>query len=79
MNSKSSNSMANPSNQGDYGQYDYKHDCPRPLTGCDYPRCSCDVDDDTTSHKEEQAIESIEEQMEERDYEDIDPEDYTNE
>ena len=58
---------------------DYKHDCPRPLTGCDYPVCSCDVDELDISEKEiNEAVSQIEEDMQDRDYEEIEPEDYTD-
>ena len=60
--------MGNPTNDGEYDDSDYKHDCPRPMTGCRYPKCSCDVDENTLSHKEKQAIDAIAESMEERDY-----------
>jgi len=69
--------MGNPTNTGEYDEYDYKHDCNRPLVGCDYPNCSCDVDDDEISHKEKQAIEEILRQMEETDYENLDVEEFT--
>lgn len=37
--------MARDGPKGEYDQYEVKHDCPRPMVGCSWPRCSCDVDD----------------------------------
>lgn len=44
--------MGNPTSDGIYGKHNAKHDCPRPMVGCRYPKCSCDVDEDETAMKE---------------------------
>lgn len=56
--------MVHSPTNGKYEKGDYKHDCPRPLTGCDFPSCSCDVDDNELSHKEVQQIEGERETVE---------------
>lgn len=44
--------MTNNIDGSDYSGTDYKHDCPRPLVGCDYPQCECDVDGENVSKEE---------------------------
>jgi len=68
--------MGNPTDDGMFNDGEYKHDCPKPLNGCRYPKCSCDVANDDISNAEMDAIEEVERQMEERDYEEMDVEKY---
>lgn len=38
--------MGNPTNIGKFREGEYHEECERPLTGCDFPDCRCDVSED---------------------------------
>jgi len=40
--------MGNPTQIGEFDGAAFHEECPRPLTGCDFPKCRCEVsrDDD---------------------------------